>query len=82
MVYHKVFFFPTHFVSCNGPCAPKEKWHRKEHIIIIKTCSDDASSFSLGQSSYEHQNYFFQITICFMKTKIRTVYSRQFKIKL
>ena len=22
-------------MSCNGPCAPKEKWHRKEHIIII-----------------------------------------------
>ena len=21
--------------SCHGPCAPKEKWHRKEHIIII-----------------------------------------------
>ena len=19
----------------NGPCAPKEKWHRKEHNIII-----------------------------------------------
>ena len=29
-----VLFF-THFVSCNGPCAPKENWHRKEHIIII-----------------------------------------------
>ena len=29
------FFFSTYFVSCNGPCAPKEKWHRKEHIIII-----------------------------------------------
>ena len=28
-----VFF--TYFVSYNGPCAPKEKWHRKEHIIII-----------------------------------------------
>ena len=26
---------PTSFVSCNGPCAPKEKCHRKEHIIII-----------------------------------------------
>ena len=34
-----VFFFGgvvlAYFVSCNGPCAPKEKWHRKEHIIII-----------------------------------------------
>ena len=30
-----VTFFSTYFVSCNGPCAPKEKWHRKEHIIII-----------------------------------------------
>ena len=29
-----LFFFPT-FVSCDGPCALKEKWHRKEHIIII-----------------------------------------------
>ena len=28
-------FFFTYFVSCNGPCAPKKKWHRKEHIIII-----------------------------------------------
>ena len=28
------FFVSTYFVSCNGPCAPKEKWHRKEHIII------------------------------------------------
>ena len=28
-------FFSTYFVSCNGPCAPKEKWHRKEHIITI-----------------------------------------------
>ena len=31
----RFFFFPTYFVSCNGPCAPKEKRHRKEHIIII-----------------------------------------------
>ena len=29
------FLFFTYFVSCNGPCAPKEKWHRKEHIIIF-----------------------------------------------
>ena len=29
------FFSPTYLVSCNGPCAPKEKLHRKEHIIII-----------------------------------------------
>ena len=28
-------FSSTYFVSCKGPCAPKEKWHRKEHIIII-----------------------------------------------
>ena len=28
------FFFYI-LVSCNGPCAPKEKWHRKEHIVII-----------------------------------------------
>ena len=27
------FFFPL--ISCNGPCAPKEKWQRREHIIII-----------------------------------------------
>ena len=25
----------TYFVWCNGPCALKVKWHRKEHIIII-----------------------------------------------
>ena len=24
-----------YFVSCNGPGATKEKWHRKERIIII-----------------------------------------------
>ena len=23
------------FLTCNSPCAPKEKWYRKEHIIII-----------------------------------------------
>ena len=35
-IYRKVLdFFATDFVSCNGPCAPKETWHRKEHIIII-----------------------------------------------
>ena len=28
-------FFPAYFVSCYGPCALKETWHRKEHIIII-----------------------------------------------
>ena len=27
--------FYTYLVSCNGPCALKEKWHRKEHIISI-----------------------------------------------
>ena len=32
-----VRFFSTYFVSCDGPCAPKEKWHGKEHIIIIIT---------------------------------------------
>ena len=36
MVYRKsVTFFPTYFVSCNGPCALQEKRHIKEHIIII-----------------------------------------------
>ena len=30
-------FFLTYFVSSNGPCAPKKKWHRKEHIFIIIT---------------------------------------------
>ena len=36
VVYHKVwdFFFPL-LISCDGPFAQKEKWHRKEHIIII-----------------------------------------------
>ena len=29
------FSFFTYFVPSNGPCAPKEKWHRKEHTIII-----------------------------------------------
>ena len=27
----------TYFIACNGPCAPKEKWHGKEHIIMMKT---------------------------------------------
>ena len=27
-------FFLDYFVSCNGPFAPKEKWYRKEHIIM------------------------------------------------
>ena len=27
--------FKLIFVLCYGPCAAKEKWHRKEHIIII-----------------------------------------------
>ena len=36
VVCHKVWEFFlnlifTHFVSCNGPSAPEEKWHRKEH---------------------------------------------------
>ena len=38
VVYRKVwdfFFFSTYFILCDGPCAPKEKWHRKELIIII-----------------------------------------------
>ena len=35
--------FFTYFVSCNGPCALKEKWHRKEHIIIIIFISDAVS---------------------------------------
>ena len=29
------FFVCTFFFSCNGPCAPKEKWHRKQRIIVI-----------------------------------------------
>ena len=29
------FFFLTYFVSCNGPCAMKEKRHRKNTIIIF-----------------------------------------------
>ena len=24
----------TYFVSFNMPCAPREKWHRKEHIVV------------------------------------------------
>ena len=38
--YRKVWFFSTCFVSCNGPCAPKEKWHKKEHIIIISSLKE------------------------------------------
>ena len=33
--------FSTWFVSCNGPCAPKEKWHRQGHIKNynnVQTC--------------------------------------------
>ena len=43
VVYHKVWecFFFAYFVLCNGPCAPKEKWHRKEHI------SNSSSMYSM-----------------------------------
>ena len=38
----------TYFVSCNGPWAPKEKWHGKEHIIISSNsysrCRDQAAT--------------------------------------
>ena len=34
-------FFLTFFVSCNGPYALKEKWHREEHIIIIIVDDDE-----------------------------------------
>ena len=30
------FFFFTYFVSYNGLCEPKKKWHRKEHIIVAQ----------------------------------------------
>ena len=33
--YSDHFFSSTYFVSCNGPCALKEKRHRKEHIVVI-----------------------------------------------
>ena len=33
---HSARFFPPYFVPCNGPFAPEEKWHRKEHIIERK----------------------------------------------
>ena len=36
-LHETIFFFLTYVASCNAPCAPKEKWHRKEHIIIIIT---------------------------------------------
>ena len=39
VVYSKVSFlcvgFFAYFDSSNEPCAPREKWHRKEDIIII-----------------------------------------------
>ena len=64
-VFLFVCFF-TYFVSCNGPYALKEKWHRKEHIstIIIKfkisgtqdaKCLKlDAQWFSCGQWHRSH----------------------------
>ena len=27
----------TYVISSYGPCAPKKKWHRKEHITIISS---------------------------------------------
>ena len=33
-----VCYFRIYFVSCNGPCAPKEKWHRKERINYHYCC--------------------------------------------
>ena len=34
--------FSLFFVWCDRPCAPNEKWHRKEHIIIIIILHADA----------------------------------------
>ena len=30
-----MFFFLTYFVSCNGPCAPKEKRHRNNTLLLL-----------------------------------------------
>ena len=48
----------TYFVSCNGPCAPKEKWHRKEHIIIIILDFNVLSSTQDHLRTNEGQNKF------------------------
>ena len=51
------FLFFTYFVSHNGPCAPKEKWHRKEHIIITiiaRQVSNTLGSFSFSRPNLSH----------------------------
>ena len=39
VVYREVweffFYIYTYFVSCDGPCAQKGKWHRKKKYIVI-----------------------------------------------
>ena len=48
----RVFVF-FHLFSCNGPCAPKEKWHIKEHIIIIiisRWCLNHVSPAELDEN--------------------------------
>ena len=58
MVYRKVvvFFSPTYFVSCNGPCAPKEKWHRKELIIIIIKNDPHSSAPLQAKAAYTYKS--------------------------
>ena len=34
-----ITFFNLFCFIINRPCAPKEKWHRKEHIIITYMCT-------------------------------------------
>ena len=54
VVYRKVWdVFPTYFVSCNRLCSQKEKWHGKEHIIIIiiikSCCKNRLSQLKMGK---------------------------------
>ena len=73
--------FFTYFVSCNGPCAPKEKWHRKEHIIIFTIIifivySAEGEKFKIQWSPKHH--YFFLFFFFFVKEK-KKVYSSEMK---
>ena len=40
--------FSTYFVSCNGSCTLKEKWLRKEYIVILLTVHLAYPSVSRG----------------------------------
>ena len=78
VVYGKVWgfiFFLTYFVSWNGPCAPKEQWHRKEHIIIIIIVIINPlilSTCQLNRPGHLRTNHAFKVLSYQCKTQVIT----------